>query len=61
MGGPDQEVGGLVGPVDQEGLKVDVGEFVQLGTVAVALLAQLVQGICLHLEWHLGNGLALYY
>lgn len=30
MGGPDQEVGGLVGPVDQEGLKVDVGEFVQL-------------------------------
>lgn len=30
MGGPDQEVGGLVGPEDREGLKVDVGEFVQL-------------------------------
>lgn len=30
MGGPDQEVEGLVGLVDQEDLTVDVGEFVQL-------------------------------
>lgn len=30
VGGPDQEVEGLVGLVGQEDLKVDVGEFVQL-------------------------------
>lgn len=30
VGGPDQEVEGLVGLVDQADLKVDVGEFVQL-------------------------------
>lgn len=61
MGGPDQEVEGLVGLVDQEDLMVDVGEFVQLGKVVVALRALLAQGICLHLEWHQENGLALCY
>lgn len=30
VGGPDQEVEGLVGLVGQEDLRVDVGEFVQL-------------------------------
>lgn len=61
VGGPDQEVEGLVGLVGQEDLEVDEGEFVQLGKVVGALLALLVQGICLHLEWHLENGLALCY
>lgn len=61
VGGLDREVEGLVGLVGQEDLKVDVGEFVQLGKAVVALLALLVQGICLHPEWHLENDLALYY
>lgn len=61
VGGPDQEVEGLVGLVGQEDLRVDVGEFVQLGKVVVGLLALPVQGICLHLEWHLENGPGLYY
>lgn len=61
VGGPDQVVEGLVDLVGREDLRVDVGEFVQLGTVVVALLALPVQGICLHLEWHLENGPDLCY
>lgn len=58
---PDQEVEGLVGQEGLEDLGVDVVEFVQLGKVGVALLVQLVQEICPHLEQPLENGPVLYH
>lgn len=42
-------------------MKQTTYELFYLGKVVGALLALLVQGICLHLEWHLENGLALCY